>query len=102
MRGYGGRLTERKWIPIHCSAVYFSPLYQQTAAWHVAQLFLCVIHTQPTESDRMEPNSEGSHVLDTETHHNVDLYCRCCSSNVPRRNLIPSSLYTEVQKICYL
>jgi hypothetical protein len=64
-------------------------LYQQTAAWHLAQLFLCVIHTQPAESDRMELNSEGIHVLDTETHHNVDLYCRCYSSNVPRRNLIP-------------
>ena len=69
-------------------------MYQQTAAWHLAQLFLCVIHTQPTESDRMELNSEGGHVLDTETHHTVDLDC----GNVHRRNLVPSSLYTEAQK----
>lgn len=78
-----GRSTEWEWIPIHCSGGYFSPLYQQTAAWHVAQIFLYVIHTQPTETDHMQLNSEGSHVLDTETHHNVDLYGRWCSSNVP-------------------
>jgi hypothetical protein len=67
MHGYRERLTERKWIPIHFSGGYFSSLYQQTAAWHVAQLFLCVIHTQPTESDHMELNSEGGRVLDTTT-----------------------------------